>query len=270
MSDTITAPADTVSGTDVDSYQDPPPTTVAVDIVLFGADGDRLRVLTIRRLWNPHAGCWALPGGLLEEDEDLAAAAVRELGEECGIHLSAEDLIEIGSSSDPKRDPRRRVLSVAFGAVLPDCPPPTAGDDASDARWTLAEAILDDPDSVAFDHHQIVVRAKTRLAEQIARIAPGAMPTIGRVETALRTFVATADGLDQDALATELEEIRKSELRDLLQGLDDARQRVAQLFGETTGQLSEFTTAQDDVDAVGECLEDAGQHLESVIHDLRP
>ena len=78
MTHTSTAPVT------ADVEQDPPPTTVAVDIVLFGADGDRLRVLTICRLWPPYEGRRALPGGLLEEDEDLAAAAVRELGEETG------------------------------------------------------------------------------------------------------------------------------------------------------------------------------------------
>lgn len=252
-----------------DIEQDPPPTTVAVDIVLFGADGDRLRVLTIRRLWPPHEGCRALPGGLLEEDEDLAAAAVRELGEETGIHLLAEDLVEIGSSSDPKRDPRRRVLSVAFGAVLPDCPTPTAGDDASEARWMLADAVLDDPSTVAFDHHQIVVRAKQRLAEAIARTAPGTLSVIDRITTGMLAFITAADAVDRDELTAQLKDIRKSGLHDMVDGLDQVRLRVARLLDEVGDQVCDFTGSSDEMTAISECLEDAAGHLETVVDDLR-
>ncbi|GAB3162367.1 hypothetical protein GCM10027258_81370 [Amycolatopsis stemonae] len=271
MIDTTTEPADTAIGTAAEGYTDPPPTTVAADVVLFGVDDQgRLRVLTIRRLWEPHAGRRALPGGLLEEKEDLAAAAVRELGEECGIHVLAEDLTEIGSSSDPDRDPRRRVLSVAFGAVLPDCPVPTAGDDASEARWMLAEAIIDDPESVAFDHHQIVVRARKQLAEQIMRVAPGALPALDRVQDAVRAFTAVLGSVDREALATELKQVRKSQLHELVGGLDGALSKISDVLGDCGETVGDFLSSTDELEAASEALAEVGTHLENVVHELRP
>lgn len=261
MSGTITPP-----GTG-DASQCSPPMPVAVEIVLFGADGDRLRVLTIRRRWDPHAGCEALPGGLLETEGDLAEAAADMLDDVCGIRLSAEDLIEIGARNEPERGP---VLSVAFGAVLPGCPPPSPGDDARNARWALADAILDDPGWGVFNHHRTVARASERLAREIEAVAPDTVPALARIQAAVTAFLGATDGLaDEHALSAELEAIRESELRGLLQSLEDVRSRVAALFDETTGQIAEFAVDQADVTAVGECLEKAGCGLESVIGHLQ-
>ncbi len=122
-------------------------------------DGQRC-VLLIRRGWEPHAGCWALPGGHVDAGEDTAAAASRELLEETGLYSPALDLV--GVYAAPGRDPRGRYVTFAYTATL-DGPPPaaTAGDDdATEARWWLIADLVADPVAVptcmAFDHHQIL------------------------------------------------------------------------------------------------------------------
>src|SRR5687768_4457915 len=89
---------------------------VAVDVVLFTIGAGALQVLLIRRGKPPFEGAWALPGGFVREDESLERAALRELGEETGVrHLEVEQL---GAFGDPGRDPRGRVLTVVYTALL--------------------------------------------------------------------------------------------------------------------------------------------------------
>ncbi|MEU9943112.1 NUDIX hydrolase [Streptomyces lavendulae] len=124
------------------------------DVVLFA---DR-HVLLIERGWDPHAGCWALPGGHVDAGETSLEAAVRELEEESGITIPASDLRQVGAFDAVGRDARGRYVSVAYTATLPALVEPTAGDDATAARWWPLAALPD----LAFDHAEIVAEAVKR------------------------------------------------------------------------------------------------------------
>ncbi|NMC21047.1 MAG: NUDIX hydrolase [Thermogutta sp.] len=142
------------------TYQYPRP-AVCVDCVVFGVPrppsrrGRRripgLSVLLIRRLREPFAGRYALPGGFVEIDEPLEAAARRELVEETGI--TPVQLLPVGMYGDPGRDPRGRTISAVFRAVVwKQEHPPTAGDDADAAAWFPLRRLP----ALAFDHDLIV------------------------------------------------------------------------------------------------------------------
>lgn len=134
---------------------------LTADIVLFGETNDgELRVLVIRRGWDPFAGHWALPGGHVDADEDTLAAAHRELAEETGLVLDelhpTRPVTLVGVYAQPGRDPRGRYATWAYTARIPGLPQPTAGDDAADAQWVPAYELLVTPERLAFDHHQII------------------------------------------------------------------------------------------------------------------
>jgi 8-oxo-dGTP diphosphatase len=141
-----------------------PDFSVTVDLVLLTIRDGALSVLLVRRGIPPYRGRWALPGGFVLADEGLDAAAVRELREETGLDATAGHLEQLGSYGDPRRDPRGRVVTVAYLGLLPDLPAPTAGSDAAHAAWRPADA---KPDRLAFDHDQIradgVERARAKL-----------------------------------------------------------------------------------------------------------
>jgi len=138
-------------------YRYPHP-AVAADVCLFSERDEGLCLLLIARRNEPFRGLWALPGGFLEPDEDLDSCARRELLEETG--LDAPALRQFGVFSDPRRDPRERVISVAYVGVISSTDSwPDAGTDAAAARWFPVEALP----SLAFDHAQIVARARAAL-----------------------------------------------------------------------------------------------------------
>ena len=141
---------------------------VTVDIVVLTIRGGRLSVLLIRRGAEPFAGEWALPGGFVETDEDLDAAAERELCEETGLEDLPGHLEQLRTYGTPDRDPRMRIVSVAYLALMPDLPPPAAGSDAAEARYWAVED-LDGPDApkLAFDHDQIVRDAVERARSKL-------------------------------------------------------------------------------------------------------
>lgn len=151
------------------TYEYPRP-AVSVDVVVIDPSQGTLRLLLIERLKDPFAGRWALPGGFLEMDETLETAARRELFEETKLEIS--ELIQLGAYSAVNRDPRGRVISVAFLAVVPEAREVKAGDDARAARWHL----IDQLPPLAFDHDQIVEQGLNRYREsRLLLSTPGAM-----------------------------------------------------------------------------------------------
>lgn len=137
---------------------------LAVDLAILTVREDLLHVLVIERANEPYRGRIALPGGFLRADENLRDAAERELYEETSLDGSALHLEQLATYGTPDRDPRGRVVSVAYLALAPDLPIPTAGSDARAARWAPVVRVRDD---LAFDHTQIlsdaVERARARL-----------------------------------------------------------------------------------------------------------
>lgn len=137
---------------------------LAVDLVILTVREKRLQVLVIERDNDPFAGHRALPGGFLSEGEDVEAAAKRELAEETSVDGSALHLEQLATYGAPERDPRGRVVSVAYLTLAPDLPIPVAGSDARTARWEPVEEIAG---RLAFDHDKIledaVERARTTL-----------------------------------------------------------------------------------------------------------
>jgi len=150
----------------------PPPTlrfnaAVTVDLVVLTIREDELAVLAVRRGVAPHRGRWALPGGFVQEDEDLADAAERELEEETGVASMRAHLEQLGTYGSPRRDPRGRVVSVGYLALVPRVAAPVAGSDAAEVTWLSADELLGDPRRLAFDHDRIladgVERARAKL-----------------------------------------------------------------------------------------------------------
>jgi 8-oxo-dGTP diphosphatase len=133
---------------------------LAVDLIVFTIRDDSLNVLLVKRGEEPYKGRWALPGGHVELDEDLPHAAVRELAEETGIEGAVPHLEQVATYGALDRDPRNRVVSVAYLAIMPRQPPPTAGTDAAHAEWKPIEQTLGL--NLAFDHDQILRDALAR------------------------------------------------------------------------------------------------------------
>jgi 8-oxo-dGTP diphosphatase len=150
--------------------EDYPRIDVTVDVVALAHVGGEPQVLVVRRGNPPFEGQWALPGGYLEVDEDLATSAARELREETGVDLPAERLRQLGAYGDPDRDPRNRTVSVAFVAQLDEPALARGGSDAADARWlpvadlTREDGTGDQNLELAFDHAQILRDAVARTA----------------------------------------------------------------------------------------------------------
>ncbi len=123
---------------------------VTVDCVAL-APGDRgMSVLLIERGREPFQGKWALPGGFMNMDEDAETACRRELKEETGIE--AGQMMQLGAYTNPQRDPRGRVVSIAYMAYLPKIVPAEARDDAKRAQWFPLDALPE----LAFDHAHMI------------------------------------------------------------------------------------------------------------------
>ncbi|RME34693.1 MAG: NUDIX hydrolase [Gammaproteobacteria bacterium] len=143
-------------------YEYPHP-AVTTDVVVFTIREHRLEVLLVERASDPFKGCWALPGGFIGIDEDLIDAARRELEEETALSgLYLEQLYTFGK---PDRDPRERVISVAWYALVPldRLPEPRAASDAAAVSWFPIDSLP----PLAFDHDQILSMAHERLAAKL-------------------------------------------------------------------------------------------------------
>ena len=140
-------------------YQYPHP-AVATDCVVFGFDGYELKVLLIQRGVEPYEGMWALPGGFLRMDETAETCVRRELLEETGLWVN--EVRQLGVFSDVHRDPRERVVSIAFYALARQADV-RGGDDAAGAQWWK----IDDVPQLAFDHENILRAAVQRIRQDI-------------------------------------------------------------------------------------------------------
>ncbi|MFD9257929.1 MULTISPECIES: NrtR DNA-binding winged helix domain-containing protein [unclassified Streptomyces] len=132
---------------------------VTVDLAIFTLRGARLMVLLIDRGLEPFLGRPALPGGYVQKGETLREGALRELWEEAGIDGSLLHLEQLGAYGDPGRDPRGRVVTVAYLALGPDLPVPVGGTDAAHAYWASVEELGRDGTTLAFDHSEILAEA---------------------------------------------------------------------------------------------------------------
>ncbi|MFI9185251.1 NUDIX domain-containing protein [Streptomyces goshikiensis] len=192
------------------------PFAVTVDLAVFTVRAGALHVLLIRRGQEPYAGTWALPGGFVLPRESAETAARRELAEETGLApgvVAALHLEQLRTYSDPDRDPRMRVVSVAFTALVPDMPEPAAGGggDADRARWVpVGEAAApgSDPDpgpdpdpgvgsGLAFDHAVILADARERVGSKLEYtcLASAFCPpefTLGELQAVYETVWDTA------------------------------------------------------------------------------
>lgn len=145
------------------TYQYPHPALTA-DCVVFGYEKKYLHVLLIRRKHPPCMDMWAFPGGFMNIDEDVESCARRELNEETGLIIS--HLYQFGVYSAPERDPRERVVSVAYYTLLPLCEV-CGSDDAAEARWFP----VDNLPPLAFDHGEMFNNAMESL-KMALRVLP--------------------------------------------------------------------------------------------------
>ena len=148
-----------VPGYDSSRY---PPFAVTVDLVVFTVVEGRLQVVLVERGGEPFAGRLALPGGFVRPDEDLLDAAVRELAEETAVNTPTGHLEQFGAYGAPGRDPRMRVVTVGYWAIVPKLREPRGGSDAAAAYLVPVDEALAQPDRLAFDHHQILSDALER------------------------------------------------------------------------------------------------------------
>lgn len=140
-------------------YKYPHP-AVTTDCVVFGFDGRELKVLLVERGQEPFKGMWAFPGGFMRIDETAEQCAARELREETGLEL--QYLRQLGTFSGVHRDPRERVVTIAFYALARHSEV-RAGDDAARARWWA----VDEVPQLAFDHDYILRQAMNRIRQDI-------------------------------------------------------------------------------------------------------
>lgn len=133
------------------TYEHPRP-SVTVDVAVFSDRPEGIHILLVQRGQEPFKGRWALPGGFVDMDEPLEQSVKRELAEETGLEI--DQMEQVGAYGDPQRDPRGRVISVAYWAVLPrgSDQKVEGSDDASRAEWFPVNQLP----PLAFDHDRII------------------------------------------------------------------------------------------------------------------
>lgn len=217
------------------TYEYPRP-ALTVDCVVFGFDEGELKVLLIQRALEPFRGKWALPGGFVRTDETLEEAARRELEEEAGLKdVFLEQLYTFGAV---KRDPRERVVSVAYYALVQSAAHATrAATDATEARWFAVSQVP----KLAFDHAEILAAGLQRLQGKV-RYQP-----IGFELLPAKFTLSQLQHLYEAVLETELDKrnFRKKVLSygllvPLQETLMVGRHRPAQLFRFNTDKYEKL------------------------------
>lgn len=130
---------------------------VAVDAVVFAGKGQDLQLLLIKRKNDPYKGMWALPGGFVEDDEELDTAAMRELEEETGLKVPA--MTQLYTFGRVGRDSRGRTVTVTYYTSIDTSQPVAGADDAAEAAWVP----LKDITALAFDHMEMLQMALERV-----------------------------------------------------------------------------------------------------------
>jgi 8-oxo-dGTP diphosphatase len=146
---------------------DRPPMAVTVDVTLLALCDGELSVLLVERGRAPHLGSWALPGTVVEPDEDLESAAVRAVAARTGVTVDPDRVEQVATFADPGRDPRTRVLSVGFVAVADRAIPPAGGVVASGRWWAVAEIMGNEGPALAFDHGDILAAAVEQIRDEL-------------------------------------------------------------------------------------------------------
>ena len=160
--------ADSPAGYDPRAF---PPFAVTADVALFTIRSGVLEVLLIERGGKPYLGAWALPGGFVRPDEDLEEAAARELAEETGLAEGPWHLEQLAAYGAPGRDPRMRVVTVAYWAVCAGLPDVQSGSDAAAAGFVGVKDIERGVAHLAFDHERIVRDAAERIRSRMEHTA---------------------------------------------------------------------------------------------------
>lgn len=216
-------------------YEYPHP-AVTVDCAVFGLDEGELKVLLIQRALEPFAGAWALPGGFVGMDEDLEAAARRELREETGVERLW--LEQLGAFGIPGRDPRERVITVAWWAIVNLYEHPvSAATDARNAAWFG----LDELPSLAFDHGDILGAALARLRDTLRRepLAFEFLPAKFTL-TQLQRFYEAVLGEPQDKRNFRKKALSYGLLAELDEYEVDVAHRAARLYAFDREGYAEF------------------------------
>lgn len=205
-------------------YDFPRP-AVTADICLFTVVDHDLKILLVRRGEEPFKGSWALPGGFLRETESLDQCAARELQEETGVvfaHLQA-----FATFSDPGRDPRYRVITAAYLALVPEADHEVrAGSDADDARWHSMAKLP----GLAFDHRDIIRAARQALVARLDQepLALALLPARFTLTTLQRVYEAI-EGRDLDKRNFRRSILARDWIRETGE-MERGRQRPAMMY----------------------------------------
>jgi 8-oxo-dGTP diphosphatase len=218
------AQAETAETYDVSQYERP---SVTVDVVIFSILDEQLKVLLIKRKVWPYEGMWAIPGGFVEMSESLDDAAYRELAEETNVSAGQVYLEQLYTFGEPARDPRTRVITVTyFALVSADKVDPRAADDAEDVCWFSAYGLP----KLAFDHTEILDYALTRLRYKLEYSAVGfqLLPekfTLRELQDAYEIILGAK--LDKGNFRSKL---RKTQVVEKVDGYRDTGGRPARLY----------------------------------------